>query len=68
MANDEGELIQASQVRARYGDVSDMWLHRRLHDDSNFPRPIYIAKRRYWRLADLVAWERACAASISVAA
>ncbi len=69
MANDEGELIQASQVRARYGGVSDMWLHRRLHDNSNFPKPIYITKRRYWRLADLVAWERACAAlSVAVAA
>ena len=51
-------FLTARQTRARYGNVSDMWLHRRLHDASGFPRPIVICGRRFWRLSDLVAWER----------
>lgn len=36
-----------------------MWLWRRLHDeDSGFPDPIRITGRRFWRLRDLVGWER----------
>ena len=66
--NNDDNLIPAAQVRARYGNVSHMWIERRLKDDSTFPRPTYIARRRYWRLADLVAWERAKAAGHSVAA
>jgi hypothetical protein len=27
-------FLTARQTRARYGNVSDMWLHRRLHDTS----------------------------------
>jgi hypothetical protein len=26
--------------------------------DLGFPSPIYIGKYRYWKLADLIAWER----------
>jgi hypothetical protein len=51
-------LLRSAAVRRRYR-CSDMWLHRRLHDDSRFPRPIYIGRDRYWRLSDLLAWERA---------
>jgi predicted DNA-binding transcriptional regulator AlpA len=54
-------FLTAVQVRQRYGNASDMWLWRRLRDDSNFPRPIEIRKRRYWKLSELIAWERACA-------
>jgi predicted DNA-binding transcriptional regulator AlpA len=54
-------FLTAVQVRQRYGNASDMWLWRLLRDDSNFPRPIEIRKRRYWKLSDLIAWERACA-------
>jgi hypothetical protein len=61
---DEGDmtrdvLLRSGAVRRRYGNCSDMWLHRRLHDDSGFPGPIYIGRLRYWRLSDLLAWERA---------
>jgi hypothetical protein len=52
-------LLRSLAVRKRYGDCSDMWLHRRLGDDSGFPRPIYIAGVRHWRLSDLLRWERA---------
>lgn len=48
--------IQAAAVRALCGDVSDMWLWRRLNSDPSFPRPIYIGRRRFWREADVVAW------------
>lgn len=60
-------LIPTAQVRARYGGVSHMWVERRLKDDPNFPRPLYIAKRRFWRLGELIAWEREVA-SRSIAA
>jgi len=53
-------FLRAANVMERYS-VSDMWLHRRLKDGSGFPTPIYIGKQRYWRLSELVAWERACA-------
>jgi predicted DNA-binding transcriptional regulator AlpA len=61
MENDD-VLVREADVRKRYGGVSSMWIYRRLADDPNFPRPIYIAKRRFWRLGDLVAWERVKAA------
>jgi predicted DNA-binding transcriptional regulator AlpA len=58
--DDSGDyFLTAVQVRQRYGNASDMWLWRRLRDDSNFPRPIEIRKRRYWKLSELIAWERA---------
>lgn len=55
-------LIRTSQLRARYGGVSHMWVERRLKDDPTFPRPIYIARLRFWRLGELAAWERDVAA------
>jgi len=55
-------------VKQRYGDASDMWVHRRLHDKSGFPQPVYICGRRFWRLADLVDWERNRAARPEVTA
>jgi predicted DNA-binding transcriptional regulator AlpA len=54
-------LLRAGRVRRRYG-ASDMWLHRRLHDDSGFPRPIVIGRLRFWRLSELKAWEDSLAA------
>ncbi len=68
MSTTDDTLIPTAQLRARYGGVSDMWVWRRLHDDPEFPKPTYIAKRRYWRLGELVAWERAVAARHPVAA
>ena len=51
-----GKRGQARAVRTLCGDVSDMWLWRRLNDDPSFPRPIYIGRRRFWREADVLAW------------
>ncbi len=51
------KIIQAAKVRALCGGVSDMTLWRWLdHPDLDFPRPIYIRRRRYWREADIAAW------------
>jgi hypothetical protein len=36
-----------------------MALWRWIHDPKlQFPQPIYIQKYRYWKLSDLIAWER----------
>jgi hypothetical protein len=58
--DDERErLLTAAQVKRRYGNASDMWLWRRLHDSSGFPQPLSICGRRFWKLSGLIAWERA---------
>ncbi|WP_370275110.1 helix-turn-helix transcriptional regulator [Pararhodobacter marinus] len=39
------------------GGISDMTLWRWLSDQAlNFPRPIYLGRRRYWREAEVLAW------------
>ena len=56
-------FVTATKVRDRYG-VSDMTLWRWLRDPKlNFPKPITINGRRYWREDSLSAWEDARAAS-----
>jgi predicted DNA-binding transcriptional regulator AlpA len=55
-------FLTSAQVRARYGNVSFMWIERRLADDSAFPKPTKMGRLRFWKLADLEAWERTQAA------
>ncbi|SDE96586.1 hypothetical protein SAMN05421538_11818 [Paracoccus isoporae] len=51
------KLLTAAAVRDALGGVSDMTLWRWLNDPAlNFPKPIYIARRRYWREADVSDW------------
>jgi predicted DNA-binding transcriptional regulator AlpA len=58
MGSHQTTYLPAGTVRARYG-VSDMSLWRWLRDEEmNFPKPIYINRYRYWRVADLLEWER----------
>lgn len=47
--------LKAAAVRALCGDVSDMTLWRWLQE-RDFPQPIYIAGRRFWKEADVLAW------------
>jgi len=56
-----GLLLKARDVRRRYGNCSDMWIWRRLGDESGFPQPLRIGPFRYWRLRDLIAWENSLA-------
>ena len=53
----ENEYITANDVCARYS-ITSMTLWRWLNKpDVNFPKPIVISKRRYFRLVDILAWE-----------
>jgi predicted DNA-binding transcriptional regulator AlpA len=50
--------LTSAQVCARYGGMSDMSLSRWLNDDElGFPKPIRINGRRFWKEADLAAWD-----------
>lgn len=50
-------LMTGPAVRETCGGVSDMTLWRWLNDEKlNFPKPIYISRRRYWREAEIIAW------------
>jgi hypothetical protein len=58
---DDDRMVPTAEVQRRYGQVSHMWVERRLKDDPTFPRPFYISRRRCWRVADLTTWERGLA-------
>jgi len=48
----------SSQVRKRYGGISDMTLWRWLKDESlGFPKALVFNRRRYWALEDLDAFD-----------
>jgi predicted DNA-binding transcriptional regulator AlpA len=50
-------FLPARSVWERYG-VTSMTLYRWLADErTGFPKPIYLGRFRYWKIADLVAWE-----------
>jgi predicted DNA-binding transcriptional regulator AlpA len=51
--------LRTKQVRARYGNVSHMWIERRLRDDPTFPKPTYFGRMRFFKLSELEAWEAA---------
>ncbi|MDM8167016.1 AlpA family phage regulatory protein [Roseovarius sp.] len=51
------QRIPASTVQQLCGGISSMTLHRWLHNpDLDFPRPIYIGNRRYWRETEIIEW------------
>jgi predicted DNA-binding transcriptional regulator AlpA len=54
---DPNRRIQAARVRELCGNVSTMWLWRRQNDPaSDFPRPVLIGRRRFWREAEIIEW------------
>ena len=54
---EQDQLIPAGRVREQCGDISDMTLWRWLaNPEMNFPQPVYINTRRYWRRGDVTAW------------
>lgn len=52
-------LMPTPRVLAYFGDVSSMWIERRLADDPSFPKPRYISGKRYWEVEELGAWVEA---------
>jgi predicted DNA-binding transcriptional regulator AlpA len=49
--------IPSAALRDLCGGVSDMTVWRWLNNPAmNFPQPIYIGRRRYWKEADVFAW------------
>jgi predicted DNA-binding transcriptional regulator AlpA len=63
----ETELRTAGKLRKQLGGISDVTLWRRINDpDLDFPQPIYIQGRRYWRAEEVEAWIEAQAARKAV--
>jgi predicted DNA-binding transcriptional regulator AlpA len=57
IAPGKGAFLPASGTWQRYG-VTSMTLHRWLADpELQFPRPFYLGRFRFWRIAELEAWE-----------
>ena len=58
--SDDPRYVTAGELREWFG-VSDMWIRRRIAEP-DFPKPIKFtpsrSSRRFWRLADIEAWER----------
>lgn len=53
----EHKLTPAKPVRELCGGISDMTLWRWLNDPAlNFPKPVYIQKRRFWRETEILDW------------
>ena len=58
--------ITAATVRELCGGVSDMTLWRWLDNPAmNFPKPIRIGARRYWREAEVIGWLEAQSTTIA---
>jgi hypothetical protein len=51
-------FLTSRQLRQRYGNVSQQWLWRREKENSGFPRALRIQNRKYWRLSELIAYEK----------
>lgn len=55
---DNEALLNSAQTKARCGNVTDMCIWRWLRDPRvQFPQPVKINRRNYWRLGDLRAWQ-----------
>jgi predicted DNA-binding transcriptional regulator AlpA len=55
---EEAVFLNSTQVRQRYGGISDMTRWRWLNDENlGFPRPIVINRRRLFPLSALLAFE-----------
>jgi hypothetical protein len=59
-SGDDGttQFLSARKVQDRFG-IADRTLDKWLANKGlSFPRPVYINKRRYFRICELVEWER----------
>ena len=56
--SDDDVLLTSNQTRARVGGVSTMCIWRWMRDPRvQFPQPVKINNRNYWRLGDLHRWQ-----------
>src|SRR5436190_2085924 len=62
----DDRFLNALQVRARYGKISEMTLWRWVNERGiGFPQPTKLANgRNFWRLSQLRAWERSREAAL----
>jgi hypothetical protein len=65
---DDDSLHPIRFVCERYNVVGRTIARWELDEQLGFPKPTIIRTRRYWREADLVAWERAQAVRRTAAA
>jgi predicted DNA-binding transcriptional regulator AlpA len=57
-SSNQSRYITSAQLRARFGNISDMTLWRWLHrPEMSFPKPAIIERRRDWRTAEIDSWE-----------
>jgi predicted DNA-binding transcriptional regulator AlpA len=57
-ALDDEALLTSAHVKELCGSVSDMCIWRWLRDPRvQFPQPIKLNKRNYWRRGDIRAWQ-----------
>ena len=55
---DDDAYLTSTQVRARVGGVSTMCIWRWMRDPRvQFPHPVKMNSRNYWRLGDLRQWQ-----------
>ncbi len=55
---DDDVLLTSAQTRARVGGVTTMCIWRWMRDQRvQFPAPVKINSRNYWRLGDLRRWQ-----------
>ena len=64
---DAAVFLTAPQVCQRYANRSHMWLERMLQKDSTFPRPVKFGRLRFFKIDELIDWERKAAAKSRVA-
>jgi predicted DNA-binding transcriptional regulator AlpA len=46
-------LLPVALVRARYGGISLMGLHRWINGPVSFPKPVKIGSKNFWRIGEL---------------
>ena len=58
LADEQDQWLPGPQVDKRYG-ITSMSRWRWTHDpELGFPAPVKVRRRTFWRLSDLISWER----------
>lgn len=59
-------LLPIGAVQERYGGVAVTTIERRIADpEIAMPPPVYIGRMRYWRLSELIEWEKSLPRELS---